>query len=703
MTVPGIKILLIEEQPEDLQLTHELLHRSEDQSFELDIVNRLSNGLKCLQEDDVDIVLASFKGDESEVINTFKELSETSSSIPILYLSKNNDEDFAIQLVSSGAQDFLYIKEMTAENLWRSIQYAIERKRTEESLRNNEERYRRMIEGMNGAILRIAIPCGTLQYVSPAVQKVFGGDPNEMKQSPDWIRNQLYPEEVTGFSENWERLLEGKPAKNFNYRIKDCDGQDRYIQQTNAPVYDADENVIAVECICRDVTTKKLAEEEMYRAAFYDAVTGLPNRALFLERIERCSVRAQRKKDYRFAVIYLDLDRFKSINDSLGHQMGDLLLCEVAKRLLDSIREGDTACRLGGDEFTVLLDDIKQITDATRVAKRIEQKISEPFLLADHGVITSEIFTSASIGISLSSPEECGAESLMRDADTAMYRAKELGRGRHILFDREMHDTVQDSLQLETDLRNALKNEEIFPVYQPILSVTDGRVLGMEVLVRWKHEERGIISPGAFIPMAEETGLIIPIGEYILEKACLQMSKWREKFNDKSELRVCVNVSARQFSHPSFIPAVENILQETQLPPWYLTLEITESVLIEGPQKVKATFEHLKKMGIQLHLDDFGTGYSSLSYLHEFSIDAIKIDRSFIRNINESHKDQEIVRAILLMADVLGIKAVAEGVERQEQIDYLRKLNCPFAQGYYFSKPLKATEAELIITMENVG
>ena len=703
MIASGLQILLIEEHPEDLGRLHELLHEQEEQAFELDIVNRQSNGLKCLEEGDVDLVLAGLSGDGEESLAAFRQLREKAPHTPIIFLGRVPKDELAIKIVSAGAQDFLVKNELTGVGLWRSIHFAFERNRTEKRLRNNENRYCRMIEGMNGAILRIAVSSGDFQKVSPAVQKVFGVDAATLKKSPGWIQDHVHPEDLEDFSDNWKRLLDGLPPKNINYRIKTSDGQDRFIRQTNARVLDSNENVVAVECICRDVTTKKLAEEEMFRAAFYDTVTGLPNRALFLERIERCSVRAQRKKEYGFAVIYLDLDRFKSVNDSLGHQMGDKLLREVARLLQDSIREGDTACRLGGDEFTVLLDDIKQLTDATRVAKRIEQKLSEPFLLADQGVITSEIFTSASIGIALSTPEDCMADALMRDADTAMYRAKELGGGRSILFDRAMQDTVQDSLQLETDLRNALKNEEIFPVYQPILSIADGRVVGMEVLIRWQHGERGIVSPGEFIPLAEDTGLIIQIGEYMLEKSCWQMAKWKSQFNNKTDLRICVNVSARQFSHPAFIQTVESILERTQLEPWSLTLEITESVLIESPQKVNATFEHLKSMGIQLHMDDFGTGYSSLSYLHEFSLDAIKIDRSFIRNINESRKDQEIVRAILLMAEVLGIKTIAEGVEHQEQIDFLRKINCPMAQGYFFSKPLLAAEAELIMTMENVG
>ncbi|NEQ34546.1 MAG: EAL domain-containing protein, partial [Leptolyngbya sp. SIO4C5] len=424
-------------------------------------------------------------------------------------------------------------------------------------------------------------------------------------------------------------------------------------------------------------------EEKLRHDAFYDTLTDLPNRTLFIERLQHALQLYQRRAkresssdSYHFAVLFLDLDRFKVVNDSLGHIIGDQLLERVAQRFSSSLRIGDTVARLSGDEFAILLEDIAEVNDAFEVVYRIRQELSSPFLLDNH-----EVFISVSIGIAFSAEHYSEPIQLLRDADTAMYQAKARGRNSYEVFNASMHAYALKQLQLETDLRHAIERQELTVYYQPIVALQTNQICGFEALVRWQHPEQGFIAPTEFIAIAEDTGLIALIDLWVLQQACSQLYHWRAKFPALSHLTMNVNLSGKQFSRPDLIAQIDQVLTETRLDSSYLKLEITESVLIENANSALNIFEQLKTKGTQICLDDFGTGYSSLSYLRRFPIHTLKIDRSFVARLNTDLEDSEIVKAITNLGLILGLRVVAEGVETLEQLSFLKTTGCHEAQG----------------------
>ncbi|HEX8773908.1 MAG TPA: EAL domain-containing protein [Pyrinomonadaceae bacterium] len=443
----------------------------------------------------------------------------------------------------------------------------------------------------------------------------------------------------------------------------------------------------------QDITDRKNAEQRLLHDVFHDALTGLPNRVLFMDHLKLAAARAQRREDQIFAVLFLDLDRFKIINDSLGHIVGDQLLVGIAHRLAQHLRPGDTVARIGGDEFTILLEDLASQDEATEIAERIQKELSVSF-----SINKREVFTTVSIGIALSSTGYANPEDILRDADTAMYRAKSQGKARHVVFDKEMHAHAIDVLQLETDIRRAIGYQEFDIAYQPIVALDDFKLRGFEALVRWRHPLRGLISPANFIPVAEEMGLIIKIDQWVLRKACEQMREWQQRFPSDPPLSISVNLSGKQFAQPDLVEQIKAVLEDTQIDPRGLKLEITESVVMENIETTAALLWKLRELGIRLSIDDFGTGYSSLSYLHRFPIDTLKIDRSFISRMIDNNENREIVRTIVMLAQNLGMDVVAEGVETKAQLEELRKLECQNGQGYLFSKPMVMKAAEKIIS-----
>ncbi|HUQ34480.1 MAG TPA: EAL domain-containing protein, partial [Pyrinomonadaceae bacterium] len=425
---------------------------------------------------------------------------------------------------------------------------------------------------------------------------------------------------------------------------------------------------------------------------FHDGLTGLPNRALFMDHLKLSVERGKRRDDRLFAVLFLDLDRFKVINDSLGHMVGDQLLVGIARRLEICLRPGDTVARLGGDEFTVLLEDLMSVTEAIEVADRLQKALALPFNLNGH-----EVFTTVSIGIALSSTGYDRPEEVLRDADTAMYRAKMLGKARHEVFDKTMHARAMNLLQMESDLRRAIERKEFVLHYQPIVALETGTIRGFEALIRWQHPERGFVSPGEFIPIAEETGLIIPVGQWVLEEACRQIHEWQEQFPQYPPLQISVNLSGKQFNTPNLIDQVSRVLRETNVEPHSLKLEITESMVMENFETAIEMLNQLRTLGLELSIDDFGTGYSSLSYLHRFPISTLKIDRSFVSRMSDNNENAEIVRTIMMLARSLKMDVVAEGVETTDQLTQLAMLECEYGQGYYFSRPLDVASASTLL------
>ncbi len=520
-------------------------------------------------------------------------------------------------------------------------------------------------------------------YYCPRWKAMLGYQEHEIGSSPEEWLSRIHPDDLKKFQTDKAAHLEGlTPHLQNEHRLRHRQGTYRWMLCRGQAIRNEKGEVFRLTGSLSDLTGRRSVELRSSQQAAHDLLTGLPNRSSFLKRLRRQLKRTRLGTDYLFALLLLDVDHFQAINERLGHQFGDQLLAAIAGRLKDCLRPGDMVARVGGNEFGIILDHLSQVADATPVAERIQKELTRPFQTQGQ-----EVLTSVSIGITSSATPYEQPEDMLRDAETAVQRAKEQGRGRCEFFDRDLASRPTLLRRPETELRQALARNQFRVYYQPIISLGNWHISGFEALIRWNHPDQGPISPMQFIPLAEETGLIIPIGQWILREACRQLCQWQAEFPSNPPLSISVNLSGKQFAQPDLIEKISQILTDTGLAPDSLKLEITESAIIENPEAAADMLRQLKQLGIRISLDDFGTGYSSLSYLHRFPIDTLKIDRSFITQM-ELPQNSEIVQTIVTLASNLGMDVIAEGVEKGEQIVQLTGMNCAYVQGYLFSKPL---------------
>ncbi len=567
--------------------------------------------------------------------------------------------------------------------------------RVEAVLRQSEERYAVIANAANDGVWDWNLKTNEV-YFSARWKAMLGYEESEIgNRVEDWLYR-LHPEDRDLFKQEVKRHCEELTACfESQYRLLHKDGTYRWMLSRGLAIRDVSGEAYRLVGSQTDITARKIGEEQLLYNALHDGLTGLANRTLFMERLQHAIALSKRHETYRFAVVFLDLDRFKVINDSLGHVAGDQLLITIAHRIKGCLRSSDTCARLGGDEFAILLEYVQDSTEAIKVVERMQQVLKTPLTLNGQ-----EIFANASMGIILSTTNYEKPEDVIRDADTAMYRAKALGRGRYEIFTQEMHEHAVSLLQLETSLRKAIEQQEFLVHYQPVVELRTGKITGFEALVRWQHPERGLVSPAEFIPVAEETGLILPIGHWVLHESCKQMKQWQQQYPFNPPLTISVNISRKQFSQPDLIQQIKKILQETGLEPRCLKLEITESAIMEDAVLATNLMKEIKTLGVQLVMDDFGTGYSSLSHLHLFPIDTLKIDPSFVHKADTDLEKVEIIRTVISLAWNLGIDVVAEGIETKRQMSQLKLLKCDLAQGYLFSRPLTGDAATAFLEQE---
>ena len=690
MTAHQSRLLIVD----DNEMNRDMLaRRLARKGYIIDVAEHARGLLERVKKDAVDLVLLDIEMPEVSGLDALKTLRSNYSAIelPVIMVTAKDQSEDVVKALDLGANDYV-TKPIDFPIALARIGTQLSHKRAQEALRESEQRYALAAQGANDGLWDWNLTTNNVYY-SARWKAMLGYQEHEIGENPEEWLGRIHDADRDRVSEEIAaHQRRATPHFESEHRMLHRDGTFRWVLSRGLAVHDAAGKALRMAGSLTDITEAKVS----------DPLTGLPNRLLFIDRLGRAIKHIKRRKDALFAVLFFDLDGFKMINDSLGHLAGDQLLVGVSTRLEKSLRSSDTVARfgqgftmarLGGDEFTVLLEDLKDSADAKKAADRLMKELTSPFVLGG-----KEVFTSVSIGIALSNPSYEEPEEILRDADTAMYRAKSLGKARYEVFDADMRASVMARLQLETDLRRALERGEFENYYQPIVSLASGEIVGFEALLRWQHPTRGLVGPHEFISVAEETGLIRDLGWWNLREACQQMAVWRKKFDNYSELTISVNLSAKQFVQRNLVEEIRLLLEEFQLPAETLKLEITESTVMGDPAAAVRMLEEIKALGISLAIDDFGTGYSSLSYLHRFPLDTLKIDRSFISGMDwEGNEGMEIARTILPMANNLRLDVIAEGVETAEQLASLRNLRCKYGQGYYFSRPLTADAAAALL------
>ena len=680
-----LRVLVVEDSEPDAQLLMLQLRRGgyRPASRRVQTAEEME---RALDEQSWDLVIADYSLPSFSAVRALEIFRRRGVDIPFLILSGTIGEETAVEAMRAGAHDYI-MKGSSARLIpavareLREAEERANRRRAEEALRENERRFRALIEHSTD-IITVLDGDGRILYESPSVERLLGHSAGELIGGA--LDDYVHPDDrhalAAAIAES--SLTSGVVAAEF--RMRERGGEWRSLEASVGNLLDNPE-VRGIVLNSRDITARKRDEEMIRHLAYFDALTGLPNRMLFNDRLAQALAHSRRRGARGLAIMFLDLDRFKTINDTLGHGAGDDLLRTAAARVTSALREEDTVARLGGDEFLFLLPELDDVEDAARVARKVLAELAEPFAIQGH-----ELHVTGSLGITMFPFDAADAEGLIRNADTALYRAKEQGGNRYQLYSPAMNAIAFKRLVLENSLRHAIERDELTLHYQPFVSLKDGTFVGVEALIRWMHPELGLVSPEEFIPLAEETGLIVQLTHWVLHTACSQMKTWQDAGIELQTMSV--NVSARRFSTSDLPRTVSAALAATGLDGRFLCLELTESVMMENAEETIATLEELKKLGVRISIDDFGTGYSSLSYLKRLPIDTLKIDQSFVRNIPADTDDAAIAMLIISMAHSLKLSVVAEGVETEEQMRSLQSQNCDVMQGYLVSRPLTGAD-----------
>jgi diguanylate cyclase (GGDEF)-like protein/PAS domain S-box-containing protein len=683
MTRRLIKImLLIEDNPGDARLIQEMFKEQGPQNVELKHVQCMVDAEEFLAVRSVDIILLDLGLPDVQGLDAVRRARKAAPDVPLVVLSGLDDESMAIEAMQEGAQDYLIKGQIEPRELVRALRYAVERKIIEETLFAEKERAQVTLDCIGDAVISTDI-AGNVAFLNLVAEQMTGWSLKEAAGRPIGEVLRIVNADTRKAIENLMAKTARQDRKGNlpgNSVLIRRDGSEIYIEDSVAPIHNHGGQVVGSVTVFRDVSEARGMAEQIAHAAEHDLLTGLPNRLLLNDRIGQAIALAKRHGG-QVGVLFLDLDGFKHVNDSLGHPMGDRLLQAIGKRLLECVRAPDTVSRQGGDEFIVLLQEIKSSEDVAIAAKRLLKSVAETYSMGEH-----DLHITTSIGVSLYPDDGVDAETLIKNADTAMYQAKENGRQSYRFFKSEMNVKAVERQSIEEDLRRALERNEFTLHYQPKVNIKTGVITGAEALIRWTHPTRGSVPPMMFIPIAEDSGLILPIGAWVMREACRQARAWIDA--GLPPMAMAVNVSAIEFRNEGFLEDLFATIRDAGISPNSLELEVTERVLMKQSELAESVLKKLRESGVQVSVDDFGTGYSSLSYLQQFPLDALKIDQSFVRRITANPDETSIVSAIIRMGQSLNLRVIAEGVETVEDLEFLQAHDCDEAQGYYFSRPV---------------